>query len=175
MFVSDKTTIFSDKKTNDVQLITLHWTVGQPSQVFDNDYHFQILGSGQIYQDDRAFDSAGNFVPLAHAWHHNTANLGISVCGMLGAQEPILWTPKDLYTFPSSYGQYAPTQMQMDAMCELVAAAVKHYGLTFDKIKTHYDLALEDGYPGERWEWKFEKPLILQRVQQVYNSEETPR
>ncbi len=151
-----------------VSLITLHWTVGTYDQVFDGDYHFQIVGEGRIWVDDHAFDSHGNFLPLAHAWRHNTANVGISICGMYDAVEPSLWTPKSLYDFPSSYGQYPPTKEQMDSMCQLTASLVRKYSLTFDKIKTHYELSLEDGYPGERWEYKFEKPYIVKEVQRIY-------
>jgi N-acetylmuramoyl-L-alanine amidase len=156
------------KFTRDVSLITLHWTVGDYNQLFTDDYHFQITGDGRIWVDPRAFDQYGNFVPLAHAWHHNTRNLGIALCGMLGAQEPTQWAPPGLYTFPTLYGQYPPTRKQMDTMCGLVSALIRHYRLTFDKIYTHYDLSLIDGYPGERWEYKYEKPLILKEVQRIY-------
>src|SRR5579864_5158499 len=73
-----------------VDLITLHWTVGTYAQTFDDAYHFQILGDGSVHVDSRAFRDFRHlyfceFEPLAHAWHHNTGNLGISLCGMYGA------------------------------------------------------------------------------------------
>lgn len=156
------------KFTGDVSLITLHWTAGNYDQLFNDDYHFQITGDGEIWVDPRAYDQFGNFVPLAHSWHHNSRNLGISLCAMSGAMEPLLWTPTTLYTFPKSYGDQPPMKVQMDSMCVLVSALVRHYKLTFDKIKTHYELALEDGYPGLRWEWKYEKPLIMKEVERIY-------
>jgi N-acetylmuramoyl-L-alanine amidase len=156
--------------TGDVSLITLHWTVGAYNQTFPDAYHFQITGDGKIWVDPRAFDQYGNFVPLAHAYRHNSRNIGVSLCGMLGAREPILYTPKDLYSFPKDYGQYPPTKAQMDTMCALVSALVRHYRLTFDKVYTHYDLSLIDDYAGERWEFKYEKPLIIKEVQRIYEA-----
>ena len=169
-WIDDLQKFLQTKFTGDVSLITLHWTVGTHDQIFADDYHFQITGDGRIWVDPRAFDQYGNFVPLAHAWHHNSRNLGIAVCGMLGAMEPILWTPKDLYTFPSSYGTDSPTKAQMDTLCTLVSALCRHYRISFDKVKTHYELALEDGYAGERWEYKYEKPLIMKEVDRIYES-----
>lgn len=167
-WVDDLTTFLQSKFPSDVSLITLHWTVGTYDQTFPDAYHFQITGDGKIWVDPRAYDQYGNFVPLAHAWHHNTRNLGISLCAMIGAKEPLWWTPKDLYTFSKDYGDFPPKRQQMDSLCALLAATVRHYKLTFDKVKTHYDLALEDGYPGERWEWKYEKPLIMKEVERIY-------
>ena len=154
-----------------VDLITLHWTVGHYDQTFLNDYHFQIRSDGSVFVDPRAFDSDGNFVPLAHAWHHNTANIGISLCSMLNGSDPGSYPdPKIDGSAPTAYGQYPPTAAQYEKMCELVSALVRHYGLGFDKVYTHYDLAQEDGYKGERWEFKYEKPLILQRVRDIYEA-----
>jgi len=153
-----------------VSLITLHWTVGSYNQIFQDDYHFQIRGDGAIWVDPRAFDEHGNFVPLAHAWHHNSRNIGISLCAMFNATETVGYNPEEPLGSnpPASYGQYPPTQAQYASMCKLASALVRRYGLTFDKIYTHYDLAQLDGYPGERWEFKYEKPLILKEVQKVY-------
>jgi N-acetylmuramoyl-L-alanine amidase len=169
-WVDDLGTFLRTKFTGDVSLITLHWTVGAYEQLFDGDYHYQITGDGKIWVDPNAYDQHGNFAELAHAWRHNSRNIGIALCAMLGATEPSLWTPKDLYTFPDSYGSYPPTKSQMETMCSLVSALVRHYAITFDNIYTHYDLSLIDGYPGERWEYKFEKPLIIKKVQDIYEA-----
>ena len=166
MNITDISTYLSDKQTDDVDLITLHWTVGRYDQTFDGDYHFQITGDGQLVVDSRAYYN-GYFVPLAHAWHHNSRNVGISVCGMLGAVDGGQGS-LDLTSWPSSYGEFPPTPAQISTLAQLVSVLVRHYGLTFDDVKSHYDLAQEDGYPGERWEYKYEKPLILAAAQKVY-------
>lgn len=147
-----------------VDLITLHWTVGQYGQTFPDAYHFQIVGAGMVNVDDRAFDAEGNFVPLAHAWHHNSRNIGISLCGMLGAIDTGVGS-RDLVNWPIAYGSFPPTTNQLNGMCKLVALLLQHYGLPITAVKTHYDLAEEDGYPGERWEYKYEKPLLIAKIQ----------
>lgn len=166
--VKDLPEFLSTKDKLGVNLITLHWTAGLPTQTFLNDYHFQIIQDGSIFVDPRAFSVGGAFVPLAHAWHHNTANVGISICGMYGAIDPPNSVPTWPNPWPSDYGKFTPTEAQMETMCQLTSALVRHYGLGFNQIKSHYDLAQEDGYPGERWEYQWEKPAIIKRVEEIY-------
>ncbi len=167
MWIQSFDDFLSNKKKDGVDLITLHWTVGNYDQIFNDDYHFQIKGNGAIWADPRGFDAQGHFVPLAHAWHHNSKNIGISLCAMMGAHQPLTFVPKQLGDTITMYGDYPPQRIQYDVMCALVAKLMKHYNLQLPQIKTHYDLAQEDGYPGERWEFKYEKPLIMAHIKEL--------
>lgn len=90
---------------------------------------------------------------------------------MLGGGDPGVYkTPAIDGSAPASYGLFPPTAEQYQVMCKLISALVRHFGLGFDAIKTHYDLSLVDGYKGERWEFKYEKPLILQKVEEIYEA-----
>ena len=113
--------------------ITGHWSAGryEPNNTDLADYHVLVLYDGTfLIRDD--FTEV-----LAHTWHHNTGNIGISMAGCYGA------TQEDL-------GEYAPTYAQINAF----AAAVKAIcdGLdefVNDIFKTHAEQATIDGYgPG---------------------------
>jgi hypothetical protein len=167
--LNDLNSYIQTLKPEGVSLITLHWTVGLPDQLFDSDYHFQIVSNGDIHVDPRAFDSSGNFVPLAHAWHHNTANIGISICGMYNAVQP-----SSSYTvdpnwekWPIEYGKNPPTRLQMLSMIILTSLLIKHYNIQLSNVYSHYQLSLIDGYPGERWEYIYELAEIKTQIQKL--------
>jgi hypothetical protein len=176
--------VFAPIKGNDAQFVTLHWTVGNYNQLFD-DYHFVIDGAGTIWMNNAGWDEQGlhkplNHIghggnpeldPLAHTWHRNTGNIGISWCAMIGASMPIAgYEQASAYTFPPCYGSCPPTKAQVDSMSWLVAMLVRHYGLTFDKVRSHYDWAVLDGYPGERWDLKYEKASIIAKAEQIFQA-----
>jgi hypothetical protein len=162
--------IFINYKTNEVRHITLHWTVGLPDQLW-TPYHACITGDGGIYLNKESYTWMGYFQKLSHTWMENTANFGIALCGMYGASmPPENYVPKDLYTFPECYGKYAPTKAQMDSMAWFSAKLLRHYNLPITALMTHADWAKEDKYYPDRWEFVFEKPLIVAEVERIKES-----
>jgi hypothetical protein len=173
--------IFGGVAKTGVKFITLHWTVGHYFQVFP-DYHFNITGDGKIWMNNLGFDESGahraldhighgqvaTVDPLSHAWHRNTGNIGIAACAMVGAHEPPAWSPKNLYDFPKEYGTEAISKNHLDSMTWLTAMLVRHFGLSFNAVMTHYNWAVLDNYTSERWEYRFEEPFLRAAIKEQY-------
>jgi hypothetical protein len=127
-----------------IKVITGHWTAGWPdhANVDDlKDYAVLILDDGSIlYREDFTEH-------LSHSWHDNSNNLGIAVCGCVGA------TTDDL-------GPNAPNLLQYKTMAKIVKVICEELDLDIDStFFTHAERADLYGYgPAttfERWDlWR---------------------
>lgn len=150
---------------NQVLGVVLHWSVSTYTSVF-TDYHICIDGAGNTILTTPLFIN-GKWNSAEHLWHRNTGHIGVSVMAMAGATEPQSWIPPDIYTFPKEYGNYSPTKEQIDSMCHVSAQLLDYFNLDITHLSTHYDWAVVDNYTDERWDWKFEGPLLKKRVAQL--------
>ncbi len=123
----------------DIERLFLHWSAGNYEQYFD-DYHIAITGAGEIYKN-----SAPLTATLAHTWQHNTGAVGICLCCAKGAT-------------PTDFGQFPPTEIQIDVLCRVCAVLLEGLGLllSFATVRTHAEQAdLDDYGPSttcERWD-----------------------
>lgn len=87
---------------------------------------------------------------LPHTWQRNSRAIGICFAGCYGAE------PHN--GFDTDFGDYPPTQAQMDGVCQAIAILCEELGLPVDyeHVKTHCEAAEEDDYgPSttcERWD-----------------------
>lgn len=102
--------------------IVMHWTAGGPnaSSIDLEHYHFVVQQDGKVIAGK--FKPEANLNPVsgayaAHTLNANTGRIGVSMCGMAGAQER-----------PFSAG-VGLTDPQVDAFCELVADLCRRYGI----------------------------------------------
>lgn len=104
--------------------IYLHWTAGRYDQTF-GDYHLCIDGDGKVYA---MTDSLADVLP--HTYHRNAGAIGIALCCAYNA------TPQDL-------GDYPPTDPQIEAIAQVVAALAGTLGIPIDlqHVMTHAEAA----------------------------------
>lgn len=113
--------------------VYLHWTAGKYDQLFD-DYHINIDGYGNIYLST---DDLSEVLPATY--HRNTGSIAVTLCCSYGAT---------CYGDHVDFGDYPPTEAQINAMSLVVAHIAKRLDLTIDKqrIMTHGEAANnEDG------------------------------
>lgn len=133
-----------------IRNMTLHWTAGSHTQTFD-DYHFCVLGSGQVVQT-RPIGMKGG-----HTWKRNGGNIGISMCAKADG--------------------YPVTDAQRESTARLVAELAGMFGLdlhakvllpdlrmrgdqliptgrtrAFGVLADHAAFARADGYYPDRWD-----------------------
>jgi hypothetical protein len=125
----------------DVKLF-LHWSAGHYGQFFD-DYHINIDHDGSMYV------STHNLAEVkTHTWHRNTGAIGIALACCYNANT-------------NDFGPEPPTDMQIEAMAQVVAVLCKVLDLTVDaeRVMTHAEAAdLDDYGPAttcERWDLWF--------------------
>ncbi len=106
-----------------VKRIIVHWTAGSThaSNLDKSHYHFMVEEDGKLVQGK--FRPSANDRPrrgryAAHTRKCNTGSIGISICGMAGAQES-----------PFRAGRHPFNEVQWDAMARAVAQICHHYGL----------------------------------------------
>lgn len=143
--------------------IYLHWTAGRYSQPFPH-YHLNIDSDGTLHTD---MDSFMEF--KSHTWRRNSGAIGISI-------EACKDATIDSQGNNINYGDYPPTQEQIDMMAKVVAKLCVEIGLNIDgDVWTHAEVANFDGYgigdgdPDLRWDlygigWK-----IRQRAREYVN------
>jgi hypothetical protein len=153
------------KGSSQVLGIVLHWSVSGYTNTF-TDYHICIIGDGTPVITTPIFIN-GQWNNAAHLWHRNTGHIGVSVMAMVGAKEPTNWNPPDIYTFPPEYGFCPPTKAQIDTLCQVSAQLADYFNLGPDNITTHYDWAVVDDYTDERWDFKFEGPLLKSHIKSL--------
>lgn len=116
--------------------IHLHWTAGgnRPSALDLEHYHFVVDGdgkehAGKLPPEANISTSDGSYV--AHTLGANTGAIGISMCGMAGAQE-----------LPFSPGSAPLKPVQVDAFCRLAARLALQYKIPCrpDTILTHAEV-----------------------------------
>ena len=124
--------------------IYVHWTAGRYHQFFD-DYHLNVDADGSIYACTEDLTEL-----LAHTWHRNSRAIGICMAGCYNAK------PHSGYN--TDFGDYPPTQDQIDGVAKAVAVLCDELGLPVDyrHVKTHCEAAEEDDYGPtttcERWD-----------------------
>ena len=127
------------KVTPEVRMkrIIMHWTAGADgvNAVEADAYHFIVSRDGTITEGkDKVED---NIPPLvkgqyaAHTWKLNSYSIGVALDAMAGAKER-----------PFSWGKYPITEVQVEAMCKLVAALSIQYGvpITPETVLTHAEV-----------------------------------
>ena len=122
--------------------ITLHWTAGLylPNAREKNDYHLLILKDGEMLKTHNFY------LRLEHCWQDNTGNLGLAVCGMLGAR-------------PGDFGAYPFTPRQLSGLVEAAAMLCVLKNIPVEAVQTHAERAVGKGYFGERWDFAVLAPL----------------
>jgi hypothetical protein len=126
----------------EIRTVVLHWTAGDYDTPFAT-YHFCVCGAENpgivVSRDLRAnMRDVRSDAPEGYAAHtagRNSFAAGIAVCAMASA------TPHD-------FARYPLTAAQIDALCTVAAALVRHYAVALDNVRTHAEAALEDGYFG---------------------------
>jgi N-acetyl-anhydromuramyl-L-alanine amidase AmpD len=103
--------------------IIMHWTAGGPAATtLDMEhYHFIVQQDCKVVQGKRKPEdniSTGDGKYAAHTLNCNTGSIGVSLCGMVAAQER-----------PFAKGPYPITQPQIAVMCSLVAKLCHQYGI----------------------------------------------
>ncbi len=121
--------------------VFLHWTAGHYDQISDDvrhGYHIAITGDGEVYLlNDFNKTTAGT-------WRRNSGAINVAICGCWDAGS-------------NNLGSEPPTERQIDAMAQVIAAVCEGLWLTIDKVHvlTHGEAAnCEDGeYPHRPYAW----------------------
>lgn len=127
-----------------VDKIYVHWTAGRYHQFFE-DYHINIDSDGSIYASTDDLTEK-----LPHTWRRNTGAIGIALACCYGAEANS--------GYDTDFGDYPPTQEQMDGVAQVIAVLCKEMviPIDYDHVKTHCEAAEEDEYgPSticERWD-----------------------
>lgn len=127
-----------------IDRIFLHWTAGHYGQTFP-DYHFNIDADGTVLTSVDDLTTV-----LAHTWKQNSGSVAVSLCCCYNANT-------------HSLGPEPPTDAQIEAMAQVVAALCRGIGLScdYDHVRTHAEQADIDEYgPAttcERWDLWFLK------------------
>lgn len=126
--------------------IYLHWTAGRYGQVFP-DYHISIDCDGRIYLPANCKDLTQYRV---HTWKRNSRSIAVTLCCGYGAIANNGWN--------ADMGDYPVTNTQIEVMGLVVATLCRGLGIPIDNVKTHCEVAIEDGYgpysgdPETRWD-----------------------
>lgn len=115
----------------------MHWTAGRYGQIYP-EYHISIDRDGRIYTPDNNLNLD---VYREHTWHRNSGAIGIAVCGCYDA---VANGGKDL-----DMGSEPVTRTQIEVISLVVAVICRSAGIPIENVKTHCEVAYEDGYgPG---------------------------
>lgn len=128
--------------------IIMHWTAGGPTASAEDrsHYHFIVQQDGAVVKGDRTPEdnintSDGRYA--AHTLNCNTGSIGVSLCGMVAAQER-----------PFAKGPYPIKQPQVAVMCSLVAKLCRDYGIpvTRETVLSHAEVQPTMGI-AQRGKW----------------------
>jgi N-acetyl-anhydromuramyl-L-alanine amidase AmpD len=135
----------------ELRAVVLHWTAGDYETTYPA-YHFCLTGATDVLvhathalpANMRDVRAASDRAYAAHVAGRNSYTAGIAICAMRGA------TPADFAAHPV-------TGAQIDALCTVAAQIVARYGIAVTNVRTHAEVAVEDGYFGaggedERWD-----------------------
>lgn len=108
--------------------IIFHWTAGQNKASADDRKHYHLLieGDGKLIRGGPSI--ALNSEPkaktgyAAHTLNCNTGSIGVSLCGMAGANES-----------PFSAGKQPITRVQWDELANVLAQVCKRYGIKISR------------------------------------------
>lgn len=125
--------------------VYLHWTAGHYYTSFP-EYHLCIDADGEIIESLPLTE-----IPAA-TWHRNTGSIAIALCCCAGA------TAYKGDPYQVDLGEEPPTDAQIEACAQLMAAISDVFGIPIDAdhFMTHAEAADLDGYgPAttcERWD-----------------------
>lgn len=125
--------------------VYLHWTAGHYYTSFP-EYHLCIDADGEIIESLPLTE-----IPEA-TWHRNTGSIAIALCCCAGA------TAYKDNPYQVALGEEPPTDAQIEACAQLMAAISDVFGIPIDAdhFMTHAEAADLDGYgPAttcERWD-----------------------
>lgn len=127
--------------TGHPERITLHWTGGSytPSSLDAEHYQFLIDGDGKVWCGNYSIEdqdsTSTNYA--AHTKGFNSKNIGVSLCGMAGAQEN------------GTFGEYPITGEQWNAAISLCAQLMRIYKLrvTMQTLASHCEIQNIHGKP----------------------------
>jgi len=135
IFLDDLCQLARAAKGN-IDCIYLHWSAGHYGQPFAN-YHINIDYDGSLLTSVASLS-----VPLAHTWQRNYRSVGVAMlCCALAT--------------PHNLGNEPPTELQIEAMAQVVAVLCRELELPVDfyHVRTHAEQADLDGYgPATTWE-----------------------
>ncbi len=114
--------------------VYLHWSAGRYGQVYE-DYHISIDYDGRIYLP---YNCENLNVHRTHTYMRNTGACAIAICGCYGARAN--------NGYDCDFGDYPPTEAQVETLALLVAMFNQLAGVSMDNILTHYEAACLDGY-----------------------------
>jgi hypothetical protein len=116
--------------------IHVHWTAGNyTANSTDIDhYHILVQGNGTLARGNKSIAAnapGSGMTPASHTLNANTGAIGVSMCCMVGAVES-----------PFSSGSAPMTQVQWNAMTDVVATLAKRYSIpvTRPTILTHAEV-----------------------------------
>lgn len=117
-----------------IDRIYLHWSAGtynNPSE----DYHVNICADGSLLTDANSLNERKE-----HTWQRNSNTVGVSILCCAGAS----CTLDGVVT----WGDYPPTQAQIEMMGKVVAVLCNNLGLAINNknVMTHAEIAEVDGY-----------------------------
>ena len=117
--------------------IVMHWSAGsgKVSALEKKHYHYIIGSDGLVVEGNN--EVAANIPPLksgqyaAHTWKLNSNSIGVAISAMRGATER-----------PFSWGTHPMSDLQVDALCRLVASLSAKHGvpITRETILTHAEV-----------------------------------
>jgi len=128
--------------------VIVHWTAGahQPNQTDKAHYHILIDGTGKLHRGE--FSIKANEAPqpgkyAAHTLNANTGSIGVSLCGMLGAQER-----------PFEPGPFPINKVQWAKLLEVLRDLCRRYGIEVDQrtVLTHAEVQANLGI-AQRAKW----------------------
>ena len=134
---------------------TMHWTAGtyKPNNDDRTKYHGGITWNPKTGLPD--FEKWHNFTkPLSHTWEDNTANIGIALCGMMGAE-------------PGNFGQYPIQKTMVELLVEVCARISVLKNFNAFQWLTHAERAalanppygINSGDPETKWDLSILTPL----------------
>lgn len=137
---------FTTSARGQIDTIYLHWTGGRYNQAF-NSYHINIDNNGELWTDMSSL-----LERKSHTWLRNSRAIGIALDCCYDAS---IDTNGNI-----SYGDYPPTEAQIDTMAKVVAKLCIEIGLpiNYSTVMTHAECASIDGYgvgsgdPDMRWD-----------------------
>lgn len=136
--------------------ISLHWTAGTyiPNGLELSHYHGGVVWDGHTARFQKWNDYSTN---LPHTWNRNSSLIGLTVCGMAGAN-------------CMNFGKYPVRMEQVEELCLACAEIAFLKNIQVADCRTHAEWALLDGYgpgsgdPETRWDLAILKPGMCDPV-----------
>lgn len=129
--------------------IICHWTGGGPkaSDLEKKDYHIIIQRDGELVRGDHTItdnDSTADGNYAAHTGEKNTGSIGVSLCGMLNAEQQ-----------PFKPGPNPIVKRQWNILCQVCAELCFRYGIEVapDTVLMHSEVKKRFHTKGNGTKW----------------------